>query len=103
MAFEHRAEGDVVLEKRATAVLDLHLSCRFFVRFAGAVNVTDGFDDIERPAAHRARVHTERPADSAGYAFEKFKAGQLRALGFGRNQLELRARAAMHAITVEFD
>ena len=61
----------------------------------------DGFDDVEDPAAHRAGVHAQGPADGAGDALEEFEAGAAGARGHAAQFLEAGAAADAEAAFAE--
>ena len=82
---QNRAQGNVVLEQRAAAVLDIDLRRALFAHPPLVVHETNGFDDLEHPRAHRPGVHPQGSADAAGNPLEELEARQGAAAGLRRN------------------
>ena len=102
-ASENRAQCDVIFQRRATAIFHRHLPRREFAHVAVKIHHAYRLDDIERRAAHRARVHPQRAADAAGNAFKKFHTAQIVSLGPDRNIFRFRTRAAMQSLADDFN
>ncbi len=64
-ASEIRAQRDVILQRRATAIFHRYLLRREFAHVLSKSITRTDLDDIERRAAHRARIHPQRAADAA--------------------------------------
>src|SRR5439155_3785168 len=101
--FEDRAERDVILEERTTAILDVDLTRRALAHGAQIIHEADGLDDVEHPQAHCARVHAQRAADASGNPFEKLQARQAPPLCLESDRLEPGARAAVHPVADHLD
>ena len=75
--------------------MNVKLAGSLRVELSPLIDVAHADHLTERVRTHRTRVHSQRTADAAGNAFEKFQPGQPSAPRFDGNGLELCPRATV--------